>query len=152
MFPECADAIRSAFLTVAKEFHLTKENAPTNPAFLEMEALNQMAEKKIELFAVLEEDACIGFVGIEKADDDLYYMEKLAILPEHRHKGYGRKVMDFVSGYVRDKGGKRISIGIIDENTILKNWYIEYGFQETERKVFKHLPFTVCLMVKSLVH
>lgn len=27
----------------------------------------------------------IGFVAIEKSSDDLYFMEKLAVLPEYRH-------------------------------------------------------------------
>jgi ribosomal protein S18 acetylase RimI-like enzyme len=77
-------------------------------------------------------------------------MEKLAVLPEYRHKGYGKRIMDFVSGFVKEQGGSKISIGIINENTILKNWYLEYGFKETETRVFSHLPFTVCLMGKEV--
>lgn len=58
--------------------------------------------------------------------------------------------MDFVVSFVKDKGGKKISIGIINENVILKKWYSAYGFKETEIKAFNHLPFMVCLMEKSL--
>jgi len=147
---ECVDVIRASFLTVAKEFNLTMENAPTNPAFIKFDALLKMREKSIAMFAVLHADTQIGFVAIEKANEDTYYMEKLAVLPEFRHRGYGRMIMDFVSDFVRKNGGKRIGIGIINENTVLKQWYENYGFREIERKKFQHLPFTVCLMSKEI--
>ena len=134
IFDECVKVIRNSFITVANHFNLTKENAPINPAFIEIDALNKMYEKNIDMFIVLENDVYIGFVAIEKANNEIYYMEKLAILPEYRHKGYGKK----------------ISIGIINENDILKKWYLSYGFIETETKVFKHLPFTVCFMEKKI--
>ncbi|HHU51217.1 MAG TPA: GNAT family N-acetyltransferase [Firmicutes bacterium] len=147
---ECVDVIRASFLTVAKEFNLTMENAPTNPAFIKFDALLKMREKGIAMFAVLHADTQIGFVAIKKANEDTYYMEKLAVLPEFRHRGYGRMIMDFVSDFVRKNGGKRIGIGIINENTVLKQWYENYGFREIERKKFQHLPFTVCLMSKEI--
>lgn len=147
---ECVDVIRASFLTVAKEFNLTLENAPTNPAFIKFDTLLKMREKGIALFAVFHADTQIGFVAIEKADEDTYYMEKLAVLPEFRHRGYGRMIMDFVSDFVRKNGGKRIGIGIINENTVLKQWYENYGFREIERKKYQHLPFTVCLMSKEI--
>lgn len=78
-------------------------------------------------------------------------MEKLAVLPEHRHKGYGKKLMGFVFEQVKMSKGERISIGIINESTVLKNWYIENGFAETGTKKFEHLSFTVCFMEKSLL-
>jgi ribosomal protein S18 acetylase RimI-like enzyme len=150
MLDDCAKVIRESFITVANDFNLTRENAPTNPAFIEGDTLNKMYEKNISMFTVYKSDVQIGFVAIEKADDTLYYMEKLAILPEYRHKGYGIKVMDFVMRFVKSRGGKRVSIGIINENTVLKNWYISYGFRETGTKTYPHLPFTVCFMEKEL--
>lgn len=146
IFDECAEVIRNSFITVADELKLTRANAPTNPAFIENDALNSMYEKNIDMFVVTNEDACIGFVALEKADNGVYYLERLAILPEYRHKGYGKMVLDFAVSHVRERKGKRISIGIINENEVLKNWYLSYGFIETETKAFQHLPFTVCFM------
>jgi ribosomal protein S18 acetylase RimI-like enzyme len=150
IFDECAEVIRNSFITVADELKLTRENAPTNPAFIENDALNNMYEKKIDMFAVANEDECIGFVALEKAGNEVYYMERLAILPEYRHRGYGKRVLDFAVDFVRERKGKKISIGIINENEVLKNWYLSYGFIETETKMFQHLPFTVCFMEKSV--
>lgn len=147
---KCVDVIRESFLTVAKEFNLTVENAPTNPAFIKFNDLLKMREKGIVMFGVFHENTQIGFVAVEKAGEDTYYMEKLAVLPEFRHRGYGRMIMDYVVDFVRKNGGKRVGIGIINENTILKQWYQNYGFREIELKRFAHLPFTVCLMSKEV--
>lgn len=150
MFDNCVRVIRNSFITVAKEFNLTKENAPTNPAFIEVDILDRMFHNNIEMFEVNRDDKCIGFVAIEKFNSEIYYMEKLAILPEYRHNGSGRITVDFVINTVKDRGGKVVSIGIIDENIVLKNWYLSCGFVESETKTYQHLPFAVCLMEKIL--
>jgi ribosomal protein S18 acetylase RimI-like enzyme len=102
------------------------------------------------LFVLFSGDRQVGFVAIEKADNNLYYMEKLAVLPEYRHKGYGTRLVRFVLDYIKNKGGKKLSTGIIDEHTILKNWYKGMGFKEISTQKFPHLPFTVCFMEKEL--
>jgi diamine N-acetyltransferase len=47
---------------------------------------------------------------------------------------------------MRDNMGRQVSIGIIDDHTVLKNWYLGLEFKETNTKQFAHLPFTVCFM------
>jgi ribosomal protein S18 acetylase RimI-like enzyme len=151
-FGECACVVRDSFITVAREFNITRENAPTNPAFAGADSLNKMKEKGLKLFGLYEGSACIGFVAIERANDGVFYMERLAVLPQYRHKGYGTILMDFVTEQVKKCGGKKISIGIINDNKVLKNWYNKYGFVETGLKSFQHLPFTVCFMEKEVMH
>lgn len=147
---ECASVVRNSFKTVADEFHLTKENAPTNPAFLGSDSLEKMRDQGAVLFGAFENGTCIGFVAAQKANEGTFYMERLAVLPEFRHKQIGRKLMDTVFDYVTENGGKKVSIGIINENTRLKNWYSQYGFVEKGLKHFDHLPFGVCFMEKPV--
>jgi len=40
----------------------------------------------------------------------------------------------------------QIKIDIIEENKILKNWYLENGFVQTNKKKIEPLPFTVGFM------
>ncbi len=142
--------IRDAFKTVAIEFKLNKNNCPTHPSFLTIKQLNELKKKGTRFFGLFLNDLQIGFVAIEKADEDTFFMEKLAVLPEYRHKGYGGQLADYVFEYVKNSGGTTVSIGIIDEHTVLKNWYKTLGFQETGIKKFEHLPFTVCFMEKDI--
>ncbi len=67
-------------------------------------------------------------------------------MPEYRHKGLGTRLLDYAREQVGEMGGKRISIGIIEENAVLKNWYLAYGFKPTGTRKFEHLPFTVGFM------
>jgi diamine N-acetyltransferase len=149
-FEECAEVIRAAFITVADEFNITKLNAPTNPAYLEAVSLEKMKKKGIEMYGAYEGDQCVGFVAIEKAGEDNYYMEKLAVLPEFRHNGYGKELINFVVDSIKMRSGQKIGIAIINKNLILKKWYIKNGFIETGTKVFEHLPFEVCFMERTL--
>lgn len=93
----------------------------------------------------------MGCVGIEDPQkDDTFYIERLAVLPDYRHKRIGRRLMDYAFEKIKSYNGKTVSIGIIDENTVLKEWYKKYGFEETGIKKFDHLPFTVCFLQKKV--
>lgn len=142
--------LRDSYMTVAAAFNLTIENCPTNAAFTTPEQLQQLLERGGKLFGWYDNNKPIGIVAIEHAGEGIYYLEKLAVLPEYRHRGYGRKLVDFVYSYVKAKRGERISIGIIDENSLLKEWYKEQGYVETGKKEFNHLPFTVCFMEREI--
>ena len=147
---ESVRILRESFGTVATEFDLTEENCPTNAAFITLEKLRDSQCKGERYFGLYEDDAQVGFVAIEKASNVLYYMEKLAVLPECRHRGCGKKLLDFVDDCVRRRKGEKISVGIINDNVILKNWYETHGYVETGTKRFDHLPFTVCFLEKKL--
>lgn len=138
--------IRVSFLTVAKEFYLTKKNCPTNGAFIENERLIRDKARGVKMFGLFVDNIQIGFVAVVKQNGDTYYMEKLSVLPKYRHNGYGEVLINYVKNYVKCSSGKIIKIGIIEENKILKQWYLSYGFIEKGRESFKHLPFTVCFM------
>lgn len=144
--PQCLEVIRKAFGTVAAEFGLTRENAPTHPSFMEMRHLEKMALKGIAMLGLWEGSTLAGFVALEKTGERIYTMERLAVDPDHRHKGYGRLLVEHIFETVRLNGGECLSIGVIDENRILRHWYEELGFYVTETKTFSHLPFTVSYM------
>jgi ribosomal protein S18 acetylase RimI-like enzyme len=142
-----AEVIRHSFMTVAVEFGLTPDNAPTNPAFLTTEALKIAMHGTTDFFVAVMDNHIIGCVAIEQGKvDGEFYVERLAVLPEFRHQGIGRQLLDHAADEIRQIGGTTMSIGIINENTILKDWYLHYGFIENGKRQFPHLPFTVCFM------
>lgn len=145
-----AAVIRGAFSTVAAEFGITKENCPSHPAFMSADRLRIMKGHGVSLFGLFENSAQIGFVAVGKASGGLYFIEKLAVLPEHRRNGLGKRLMDYALDHVKQEGGNKLSIGIIDEHRVLKAWYADYGFVETGVRRFEHLPFAVCFMEKQI--
>jgi GNAT superfamily N-acetyltransferase len=138
--------IGESFTTVAVEFKLTRENCSTHPSLVTMKQLTEMKRKGLKLYGLFEGDTQFGFVAVEKKNDHVYALEKLAVLPVHRHNGYGGLLLQFVYDYVKNARGKSLSIGIINEHTVLKKWYEGKDFRETAVTRFEHLPFTVCFM------
>ena len=145
------EVIRKSYRTVAEELNLTPENAPTHPSFITLDQLEELRQKGLIFYGYFIRDRQVGFVAMEKADDSLYYLEKLAVLPEYRHNGYGRELVRFVLDTAAAEGAKKLSIGIIYEQTVLKDWYKDIGFRETGTRKFEHLPFTVGFMEIDLV-
>ncbi|MDO7789078.1 GNAT family N-acetyltransferase [Desulforamulus aquiferis] len=143
------DIIRKSFATEAENFGLNEKNAPTNGAFINETTLFNIF-KDAKTFGVYLGTVPIGFFALKHAKLGTYYLEKLCILPNYRHNGYGKDILNYCEQYVLKNRGVRISIGIINENSILKEWYINNGYYEIETKKIGHLPFTVCLMNKEL--
>ena len=105
-----------------------------------------MRRKGLSFYGYYLDDRQVGFVAMERADDSLYYLEKLAVLPGYRHNGYGRELVQFVLDTAAARDAKKLSIGIIYEQTVLRDWYKDIGFRETGTRKFEHLPFTVGFM------
>ncbi|MEA4923769.1 MAG: GNAT family N-acetyltransferase [Syntrophomonadaceae bacterium] len=144
------NVLRNSFATVAAKYNLTRENTPSNAAFIEYDDLLKPYAKGIGLFGVYKDKIQIGFFSIEKNEGGLYYLGKLAVVPDLRHNGYGQQILEFVFNEVKQAGGGIISIGIINANLVLKNWYIKFGFTPTAIKNYPHLPFAVCMMEKVI--
>lgn len=70
-------------------------------------------------------------------------LEKLAVLPQRRHRGYGRALLDHARHTAAKWDGIRLTADIIEENAQLKSWYLQNGFFYTGGRSFDHLPFSV---------
>jgi ribosomal protein S18 acetylase RimI-like enzyme len=137
--PACLDVIHKSFLTVAEESGLTKENAPTNGAYIPLKRLEDEFEDKI-----------VGFIQLKDKGDHIFEIGKLSVLPEYRHKGYGKMLLDFAKDKAIAAGGKVIEIGIKEDNLRLKDWYTQYGFVHTGTSRFPHVIFEVGFMALKL--
>ena len=138
--------LRSSFRDVAERFELTIENCPKNLAFCTKEQIKSDFDRGL-IYYILEKDGrpC-GCVAIEKASPDVCYLQRLAVLPEHRRKGYGKTLVNHIFDRAGKNGAQKIEIGIISEDTKLKNWYKQFGFVQKGTKKFDHLPFIVAFM------
>ena len=142
--------IRRAFRTVAEEMDFTEENAPTHPSFMTVPRLEDTRRKGAIFWGLFINNQQAGFVAVEKTNDGKYCMERLAVLPEFRHRGNGKVLVDTAISYARSQGGKKLYIGMVNEHTVLKNWYLAMGFKEISVQKFEHLPFTVAFMELDL--
>ncbi|NLL92333.1 MAG: GNAT family N-acetyltransferase [Ruminococcaceae bacterium] len=145
--PVFAEVIRRSFKTVADDFGLTKENAPTNGAFLKDEKLiKDFNNKENMMFGYFLNGVAAGYFNLSEGKEGAYGLRNLAVLPEYRNRGIAGEMIDFARKKVMMLGGNKISIGIIEENTRLKKWYEKQGFIHKGAAVLSHLPFTVGFM------
>ena len=140
------DVIHQSFATVAAEFGITKENCPRHTAFMPIENLQYHMSMSWVMLGLYEENNLVGYVSLSKEGEDVYELHNLAVLPQCRHKGYGKMLIDYVKEAVHKENGQKIKLGIIEENTKLKNWYTANGFVHMGTRKFDHLPFTVGFM------
>ena len=84
------------------------------------------------------------------AQPDVGYLERLALLPAYRGKGYGKALALHALEKARLRGCSLVSIGIIADDARLKAWYAGLGFIEHKRQQLRHLPFEVLFMTKTL--
>lgn len=148
--PRLLDIIRRACATVAKRFGLTPENCPKTAAFYTMDRLRADLDRGVQYYLLEGNNEACGCVALENAKPGVCYLERLAVLPEHRSQGYGTALVRHAFAEAMAMGIRRIEIGIIAEDTRLKEWYRRFGFELTGTKTFDHLPFLVAFMATDL--
>jgi diamine N-acetyltransferase len=148
----CVDLLRAAFGTVARDFFLTEQSAPTNAAFTTLENLHRHLQNGMALYGVFCGALLVGCVAIKKSkwDERVFHIERLAVSPEKRHRGYGEQLLSFAVELIRENGGTTASIGVMDNNDRLKNWYRSKGFVQHDCRRIEHLSFRVCFMSMDL--
>lgn len=154
--------IRRSFADVARRFDLTPKNCPRHPSNYTREWIEEDLTRGVHYFFLMANDTAVGCVGVERApqtstSDTLIqnhymevYMERLAVLPQHRSKGFGTRLARHAMSQAQAMGANQVGIGIIAADTGLKGFYKHLGFKQGETKTFPHLPFEVSFMHYSL--
>jgi ribosomal protein S18 acetylase RimI-like enzyme len=144
------DILNKAFITVAHQFNFTKENAPTFPAFINSDRIDGFLQKGLKVYGYKNNDLIIGCVGYSYYKDQIYFIERLATLPEYRHLGIGKKLMEFIEKRIIEIGGRIAEIHVVDKNIVLREWYKKLNYLEIRIDEIETLPFNSCVMNKEL--
>jgi len=142
-----AEVIRSSFVTVAYDLGLTEQNCPKFVGFITTaERLQTQHGWGWLIYGLYVDDLLVGYVSVSNVGEGVFEIHNLSVLPEYRHRGYGKLLLDFCVARIVELGGNKVAISITEENTVLRDWYLTYGFIHTGTKKFDHLPFTVGYM------
>jgi len=136
----------SSFLVIGIYFNICKGMVLNHTSFITNEKLAAKIKDGYYPFGYFAGSKLVGFVSLCDTDGGVYELSNLAVLPEYRHCGYGKALLDFCKDKVKALGGGKITVGIIEEGAVLKNWYAANGFIHTGVKRYEHLPFTVGYM------
>jgi GNAT superfamily N-acetyltransferase len=145
-----ARLIRRSYADVARRFELTPQNCPKHPSNCSRKWIERDLQRGVRYFFLTVDDSAAGCVGVEQASPTTCYLERLAVLPEHRNRGYGTRLAHHALNQARELGASTMGIGIIAADNGLKNFYMDLGFEAGATKTFSHLPFEVAFMTAPL--
>lgn len=147
--PACAEVIHRGFAETAERNGFTVENNPTHGAFVTTERLMSEKTNGVILFCALLDGERMGFFGLDLRENTAI-LEKLTVIPQHRHNGYGTQMVEYAKTFAASKGKAALTAGIIGTDERLWEWYKRNGFVIEEERNFPHLSFPVKLIKCNL--
>jgi ribosomal protein S18 acetylase RimI-like enzyme len=142
--------VRDSYRDVARRFGLTPQNCSKHPSNCTKAWIRGDLARGVAYFIVEDGGAPCGCVALEKAGDGTCYLERLAVLPAYRRRGFGNALVEHVLGMARAMKAREVGIGIIAAQVELQAWYGRIGFLEGQTQSFPHLPFLVRFMTHRL--
>ena len=142
--------IRHSFRDIAEQFGLTPDNCPNHPSNCTPDWIKTALKKGARYYLLENNHEPCGCIALEQAGPDVCYLERLAVLPQFRKRGFGRALANHVIAEAKKLGVSRVEIGIIFKHVELKEWYQRSGFSVKNVAHFKHLPFEVAFMFKDI--
>ena len=149
---ECVELIRKSFGTVAEQFGFTKENAPRFTAFAtdKQRLVYQMTEEKRPMYVYFAGEKIVGYYSRFMQENQACELSNLCVSPEYRHRGIGEALMKHACEIAGSRGCKKLNLGIVEENVVLRKWYEAQGCVHLGTKKFEHFPFTCGFLEKEL--
>ena len=150
--PTCVSLIRSSFITVADEYGITKENAPRFTAFAisDDKLYWHMDQEHRPMFVAEEGGVLCGYYSLLIQENGECELNNLAVLPQYRHRGIGKQLLEHSYTTAENLGCHTMNIGIVEENTVLRKWYEENGAIHIGTKKFDFFPFTCGYLKREL--
>ena len=150
--PACVNLIKQSFKTVADELGFTEENAPRFTAFAinEERLLWQFDNENRPMYVYEDAGVLCGYYSLFMQENNECELNNLAVLPEYRHKGIGKELLEHSYSTARDKCCRLMNIGIVEENKKLRKWYEDNEAVHLGTHKFDFFPFTCGYMRKEL--
>ncbi len=140
------ETIRGSFRDVAERFGLNQENCPRHASNCRADLVEKDMDRGVHYYILEYEGHVAGSVALEWVRPGLCNLERLAVLPAWRRRGFGKALVEHVLAEADRLGCRSVRIGVIADQAKLKEWYSGFGFVETETRDFDHLPFRVTFM------
>lgn len=94
----------------------------------------ELAEKPNGALLVYREDvdgALLGTAWLNPEEEDVWSMGLLTVRPELQNRQLGRRLLAAAEEYARERGAKRMRIGVLHVRDALIAWYERRGYRAT---------------------
>lgn len=95
---------------------------------------DEMREKPDALFLMWVEHPNldpIGCVCLEPVDSETWYLGSLAIDPQVQNGGRGKKLLHTAEEWIKERGGKKVRMSVVNVRDTLISWYERRGYKLT---------------------
>ena len=143
--------IRVSFQKQVEELCITREKYPNFVAFETVERVQRRMNQGDKVIMLFLEEKPIGTISYH-VDKETWKgsIKRLAVIPEHRGKGYGQLLMNYAERELRQYPVTCIELSIVAQFKGLKEYYETLGYAARESKRFATLPFEVLFMEKKI--
>lgn len=136
---------------MAEEFGLTSENCPDRgDADLSYETLKGDFLWGDIMFLYIADGKYVGFLSLTKKPELEYGIKYLTVLPEYRHRGYGKALLGHAKAVAAVLGANKLTLNLLNYDGKLKNWYAENGFSVASVEKSVVTPFSTVYMETEL--
>lgn len=149
---DCIYVIRGSFMTVAKQFDITPDNAPAFTAYATDEAkiLYWMDKQHRPMYGYYEDGKLVGYYNLYLPGNNECELGSLCVLPDKRHSGIGDALLNDSISRAKELGCTVMKLSIVEENTVLRKWYEQHGFVHTGTVKYDFFPFTCGYLEKEI--
>ena len=143
--------IQQSFQTVYDRLGLTPENFRYHASGFGPPWVLEQMDAGNRFFVLEDGGEAVGCVALKPEEDGAVQLRRLAVLPAHRGKGYGRRLVDHVLAEARRMGVRRVTLGMWADDVPLRQWYERLGFAVTETRTQPDLPLAVTHMALAII-
>ncbi|WP_303000331.1 N-acetyltransferase [uncultured Eubacterium sp.] len=97
----------------------------------------------------MEDNQIVGYYSLLVKENGECELNNLSVLPKYRHHKIGYQLLKHAFEKAIELNCSKISIGIVEENAVLRKWDEMYGFVHTGTEKYDFFPFTCGYMEKN---
>ena len=102
------------------------------------------------MFVAEENGVLCGYYSLLIQDNGECELNNLAVLPQYRHRGIGKRLLEHSYTAAKRMGCHTMIIGIVEENAALRKWYEANGAIHIGTRKFDFFPFTCGYLKRDL--
>jgi predicted N-acetyltransferase YhbS len=145
-----AALVRRSYRTEARRLGLTRWNCPGYAAFETPSGVRRRIRSGGRVLVMYDDARPVGTVTTIPRGSAGAEIARLAVVPECRERGLGRRLMACAERELAESGITAVEVAIVARFDHLRRYYENLGYSATRLERYRSLPFDVLYMEKPL--
>lgn len=148
--PICLDILSRSYENTAVTFGMTEDNCPyRGRTRLPLQVFEKEYDEGYLMYGYMHNSQIVGFLSMQLKENELC-IQDIAVLPEYQNGGFGSELFLFAKETAQRLHCSKITLGMVYDNTVLRNWYHKLGFKTVNMIRFEKVNYIVGMMELSV--